>query len=176
MDKRQQYALVNRRRGELAKALREGIARFAQMGIRADVFIPQGKDNVAFLLVDEEDLVAFLQRKIASKMKRLGKDITVKSSIVEEVVVTKIVSTAKVDKDTVEQDVNKTKEELSKMKIKSEVFVDVSDYVTLTFLMELGSVVRYFDEQVKKMVESNRIKVAADVYREKGVMVVRFVK
>ena len=146
MDKRQQYALIQRRKGELAKALREGLNRFTQLGIKADVYVPKGKDNVAYLLIDEDDLTKFFQRRTVSKMRKLGKDI------------------------------NRVKGELNKMKIRSEVFVDVKDYVNLTFLMDVNSIVEYFDRQVKKTIESKRVKVLTTVYRENNVLVVRFAK
>jgi len=101
----------------------------------------------------------------------LGKDINVKSSIKDDVLITKIVSRAEVNEEEV-----RIKEELNKMKIKSEVFVDVKDYVNLTLLMDVNSIVEYFDRQVKKTIESRRIKVLTTVYRENNVLVVRFAK
>jgi len=176
MNKRQQYALIQRKRGELAKALREGLNRFAQLGIKADVYAPKGRDNVAYLLIDENDLTKFFQRRMVSRMRKLGKDISVKSSIKDDVLITKIVSRAEVNEEEVDKDVNRVKDELNKMKIKSEVFVDVKDYVNLTFLMDMNSIVVYFDEQIKKVIESKRIKVLTTVYRENNVLVVRFAK
>jgi len=176
MDKRQQYALIQRRKGELAKALREGLSKFTQLGIKADVYVPKGKDNVAYLLIDEDDLTKFFQRRTVSKMRKLGKDINVKSSIKDDVLITKIVSRAEVNEEEVDKDINRVKGELNKMKIRSEVFVDVKDYVSLTFLMDVNSIVEYFDRQVKKTIESKRVKVLTTVYRENNVLVVRFAK
>jgi len=176
MDKRQQYALIQRKRGELAKALREGLNKFTQLGIKADVYAPKGKDNVAYLLIDESDLTKFFQRRMVSRMRKLGKDISVKSSIKDDVLITKIISRAEVNEEDVDRDVNRVKEELNKMKIKCEVFVDITDYVNVTFLMDINSIVKYFDEQVKKVIESKRIKVMTAVYRENEVLVVRFAK
>jgi len=176
MDKHKQMALISRRRGELTKALREGLGRFRQLGIRADVYAPKGKDSVAYLLIDENDLAKFFQRRTVSRMRKLGKDINVKSTMKDDVLITKIISRAEVNEEDVNKDVSRVKEELSKMKIKSEVFVDVKDYVNLTILMDVNSIVEYIGEQVKKAIESKRIKVTTTVYRENNVLVVRFAK
>jgi len=176
MDKRRQMALVQRRRDELSKALRKGLERFKQMGIRADVYVPDFKDNTAFLLIDEKSLGGYFQRRILSKLKKIGSDISVKSGIEDDVLITKIVSKAEVNKESLNKDVSRVKEEMEKIKIKTEIFVNCEDYTTILILMDMTDISNYFDRVVKETIKRNRIKVMCDVYRESNVMVVRFVR
>ena len=169
-------ALVQRRRDELSKALRKGLERFKQMGIRADVYVPDFKDNTAFLLIDEKSLGGYFQRRILSKLKKISKDISVKSGIEDDVLITKIVSKAEVSKESINEDVSRVKEEMEKIKIKTEIFVNCEDYTTILILMDMTDISNYFDRVVKETIKRNRIKVMCDVYRESNVMVVRFVR
>ena len=169
-------ALVQRRRDELSKALRKGLERFKQMCIKADVYVPDFKDNTAFLLIDEKSLGCYFQGRILSKLKRVSKDISVKSGIEDDVLITKIVSKAEVNKESLSKDISRVKEEMEKIKIKTEIFVNCEDYTTILILMDMTDISNYFDRVVKETIKRNRIKVMCDVYRESNVMVVRFVR
>ncbi len=176
MDKRQQYALIHRKRGELAKALREGLGRLNKMGIKSDIYVPKGKDNVAYLLIDENDLCRFFQRKVTSRIRKLSNEIQVKSGIIDDVLATKIIADeVNIDED-INKDIDKVKNELNNMKIRTEIFVDTKEYTTLTFLMNINDIVNYFDNQIKDTISKRRIKVSVATYRENGVLVIRFTK
>jgi len=121
-------------------------------------------------------LGGYFQRKILSKLRKLGNDISVKSGIEDDVLITKIVSKAEVNNESINEDVSRVKEEMKKIKIKTEIFVNCEDYTTILILMDITDISNYFDRVVKETIKRNRIKVLCDVYRESNVMVVRFVR
>ena len=175
-DKKQQMLMLQRKRGKLVQALKEGLEQFYKMGIKADFYIPKGKDNVAYLLVDEEDIAKFFGRKVRAKLRQLDKDIETKGYYENDVLVIYCRCNAEVDESRVDSSINSVKEELSKMGIKSEVIVS-KDYFTKVYLMiDANSVIEYVDKVVKDRITKKNLKVEVTTYRENKVLVVRFRK
>ena len=175
-DKKQQMALIQRRRGELYNALRNALEEFKSMKIRAEVFIPEGKDYVAYLLIDEESLANFFTRKLKARLKEIDKNIEVKTYFESDVMAIYVRSEAEANEDEIKKEAERTKEELEKMNIKAEVMI-TKDYYTKTYiLIDFNSVIEYFDNRVKKRLSQRNSKVKCATYREDNVLVVRLSK
>jgi len=175
-DKRQEMLMLQRKKGKLVQALREGLEQFYKMGIKADFYVPKGKDNVAYLLVDEEGIANYFGRKVRVKLKQLDKNIESKGYYEDDVLVIYCRCNAEVDESKVSSSINSVKEELSKIGIKSEVIVS-RDYFTKVYLMiDANSVVEYVDKVVRDRISKKNLKVEITTYRENKVLVVRFRK
>jgi len=175
-DKKQQMLMLQRKRGKLVQALKEGLEQFYKMGIKADFYVPKGKDNVAYLLVDEEGIAKFFGRKVRTKLRQLDRNIETKGYYEDDVLVIYCRCNAEVDEGKVSSSISSVKEELSNMGIKSEVIVS-RDYFTKVYLMiDANSVVEYVDKVVKDRIAKKNIRVEVTTYRENKVLVVRFRK
>lgn len=169
-------AILERKRGQLYQALRDNLARFAKMGIKAEVYIPQGKDNVAYLLIDENDIARFFQRRIAKYLRQIDRNITIKGKLEEDVLVLSVITGITPKREELDKVSTKIKEELGKDGIKSEVFYDVKDYTRINTLMDFNDIVSYFDKRVRETIEKNRYKVEVATYRENNVLAIRLRK
>jgi len=168
--------MLQRKRGKLVQALKEGLRQFQEMGVKADIHVPKGKDNIAYLLVDEEDLAKFFGRKVRNKLKQLDRDIDSKSYYESDVLVIYCRCNAEVDESKIDSSIDSVKEELSNVGIKSEVIVS-RDYFTKVYLMiDANSIVEYIDKAVKERIAKKNLKVEVTTYRENKVLVVRFRK
>jgi len=175
-DKRQQMAILERKRGQLYQALRENLAKFAKMGIKAEVFIPQGKDNTAFLLIDENTIAKYFQRRIARYLRQIDRNITIKGKLESDVLVLSVTASIVPKREELDKVSSKIKEELGKDGIRTEVFYDVKDYTRINTLMDFNDVVAYFDKRVRETIEKSKYKVEVATYRESNVLAIRFRK
>ena len=175
-DKRQQMAILERKRGQLYQALRENLAKFAKMGIKAEVFIPQGKDNTAFLLIDENSIARFFQRRIGRYLRQIDRNITIKGKLEDDVLVLSVTTSITPRKGELDELSSKIREELAKDNIRCELFYSVEDYTKIVTLIDFNDVVSYFDRKVREVMEKSKYKVEVATYRESNVLAIRFRK
>jgi len=173
-DKRQQAMILQRKRGELYKAVRNALEEFNRLKIKAEVFIPEGKDRVAYLLIDEESLANFFTRRLKKRLREIDKNIEVKTYYETDVMVIYVRSEAEASEEEIKKEAERTKEELAKMDIKAEVMI-TKEYFTKTYiLIDFNSVINFFDNKVKEKLKKTGSKVNHVTYREDNVLVVRF--
>ena len=175
-DKRQQMILLQRKKGELAKALRENLATFRKMGIKAEIIAPEGRDNIAFLVLEFNDIATFFQRRLRSSIRKVSRDIEAICYFDGEVLATKIVGKPETTEEEINRAVSKTKSELRKIGIESEIIVKREDKVSTFVIIDSNSVVNYFDKICKKTIKRKAIKVEIVCYREKDTIAVRIRK
>ena len=169
-------AILERKRGQLYQALRENLAKFAKMGIRAEVFIPQGKDNTAFLLIDENSIARFFQRRIGRYLRQIDRNITIKGKLEDDVLVLSVTTSITPRKGELDELSSKIREELAKDNIRCELFYSVEDYTKIVTLIDFNDVVSYFDRKVREVMEKSKYKVEVTTYRESNVLAIRFRK
>jgi len=175
-DKRQQMAILQRKRGELVKALKESLAEFTRLGIKAGVYVPEGKDNVAYLLVNETDIGKFFTRRVRRYLRDVDKNIDVKSTFEEDTLVTKVIGKAEIDEQSISESVNRAKEDLTKIGIRAEIYVEHKEATETYLVIDMDSVVTYFEKICKEVIRKKKIKVEVVCYRENQVVVVRIRK
>jgi hypothetical protein len=170
---KRQQKLIQRTRGEIAKAVREVVANFKALGIEAYVKIPDIKEKLAYIVIPNTEIVDFMIRKIATHLRKVDRNISIKGGILDEFVAVKAICTNNVKLDDVNGSVNRFIEELKKNEINSTVNIYSEDYVTVNVLVNYMDISRFLGREVKKAVEKSNTKVGIACHVENDMFVVR---
>jgi len=175
-DKVQEMMMLQRKRGQLANALKLSLAELTKMGIRADVDISNMREDTAYLLINEDDVANFFGRKVKSHLRKLDKDIEVKSYYENEILVIFVKCNPEVNQNTVKEEIDKTKKSLESTGIKCEIMISGEYFSKVYLMISVDSIIDYLTKVVKNKLKSANLKVEVAIYRENKVLVVRFRK
>ena len=172
-EKRKQMALIERARGEVAKAVREVMANFRALGIDAYVKVPDIKEKLAYIVIPNTEIVDFMMRKVASHLKKVDRNISTKGGILDEFVVIKAVCTSDIKLEDVNRSIEKFVEEMKKNEINSTVSIQGDDYVTVSVLVNYLDISKYLGREVSRVVSRNNPRVGIVCHVENDMFVVR---
>jgi len=173
-ERKKQMTLLQRSRSEIAHATREVVANFKRLGIDAYVSIPDIKEKLAYILIPNSEIVNFMIGKIASYLKKIDRNISIKGGIIDEFVAIKAICTEKdVDFSNVDNSIHKFVEELKSYSINSSVNITKDDYLVINVLVNYIDISNYLGRETSKSIKQKGLKVGIASYVDRDVFVVR---
>jgi len=164
-DKRQQIAILQRKRGKVAQAVRNIIDVLGKLGIKCEVKASEGKDTTFYVIIEDEGIARAIANKVTNRLKRIDRNVKTGHVFEDKILMLIIEPSVKLNVENLEE---------IKNEVKSWGIIDSIDYTDKVFVgIKVTSIADKLNEILINELKKRKINVSiATIYEDRYYVIV----